>query len=242
MTINNTIKNFIKILEKETTPRILKQSELETILQKSDFFQQIVNSNQKKKTCHLLIDEYSKNNLITEIHPGLYINDCKTPYPQHEEAALAIDQNAIISMHSILGEYGIINNTSDIITSVVNKPIQKDFFYIKNNNRKFRFYPINFNDKNLKLSKNDLLIEHPYIKKYVPEKAFCDMLFLAQSFENDKITPPLDSDYDSLDTDKVLFIAQKMNIDTSLKQWLNNKKQSDNDNSVKFHSNTRLGF
>lgn len=65
------------------------------------------------------IREQTASGVLRPVTRGLYINQLARPVPPAAEAAGYVRAGAIVSLQTVLGEAGVTNSYSDIITSVI---------------------------------------------------------------------------------------------------------------------------
>jgi hypothetical protein len=77
-----------------------------------------------RNTLFRWIREQTESGALRPVTRGLYINQLATPRPTAADAAGFVRAGAIVSLQTVLGEAGVTNNYSDIVTCVV--PHSKD--------------------------------------------------------------------------------------------------------------------
>ena len=72
-----------------------------------------------KKTVTRWIQAQRTAGVLRPMTRGLYLNNLARPRPQAAEAAAYIRTGAVVSLQTVLGDAGVSNNYSDIVTSVL---------------------------------------------------------------------------------------------------------------------------
>ena len=159
---------------------------------------------------------------------GLYLNQLAAPGPSAAEAAGFIRTGAIVSLQTVLGEAGVTNNLSDIVTSVLPQeprhvPSVRPVRVAK---VEFRFHALPARHMGEQAGavedRLDLAVQYP---RATPEKAFLDWLYLGDSRCSSMDAPSLDLDLQHLNLQRLHRLARSMNLMHSLRVWLLRRKE-----------------
>ncbi len=161
---------------------------------------------------------------------GLYINQLARPLPTAADAAGFVRGGAIVSLQIVLGEAGVTNNYSDIVTCLV--PHTKDFKPsvrpVKSNRIEFRFHamPARFLDQRAGNLEDRMNLDFNY-PRATPEKALLDWIYLGASTRTKIAGPPFDIDVDRLNKSRLMRLAKAMGLQSQLKVYLEGKREFD---------------
>ncbi|MGH8275683.1 MAG: hypothetical protein ACRETH_03200, partial [Steroidobacteraceae bacterium] len=72
-----------------------------------------------RNTIFKWIRDQTRSGVLRPVTRGLYLNQLARPQPSAAEAASFIRSGAIVSLQTVLGDAGITNSYSDIVTSVL---------------------------------------------------------------------------------------------------------------------------
>ncbi|MFW6272751.1 MAG: hypothetical protein ACOC2U_03120 [bacterium] len=223
------VENF---LFTKKAPRILTAQNLFLIAKK-------YKSNISKRTLERWIQEQINSERFDLIKNGVYINNLIYPIVSPLEAIPHIVPDAVVSLQFVLGEFGVMNNYTDIATCVI--PTKTYSPEIKNNSLRFQFNMISEEILNAGEEKDRLLDDKKY-QMATPEKAFLDMLYLG-SLKKSKLTvPPMDCDLDNLKKRRLNRLIKAMNLEKEFDIWMNKKQLYDNDPNVNENISVELRF
>jgi hypothetical protein len=179
-------------------------------------------------TVHGAIDGLVQAGALEKVSRGLYLNRRSRPAVEVAEAAQRIRQGALVSLESVLGECGFLNNPAAIVTAVV--PQRQDYVpsvgQVKASGGQVfrfsalpdRFFPQSEADRHLMLQAG-----RPYpIAK--PEVAVLHWLRLALSPRSSMRAPPQDVDFGVLDSDLLKELAWRWELARPLEAWLQRHK------------------
>ena len=154
------------------------------------------------------VSDMERENTLTKVSAGLWINRLRTPPARLEEAAAHLRKDAVVGLRSVLGESGVLNNISEEITACI--PFSSDRIPARlgrvetSGGQSFifrglpeRFFPHDEKTRELFLDKTK-----PY-PCFSPEKSIVDWAYLADSPRSNLPRLPFDIDFSSLDLDKV---------------------------------------
>jgi hypothetical protein len=167
---------------------------------------------------------------------GLYINQLATPRPTASEAAGIIRTGAIVSLQTVLGEAGVTNNFSDVVTSVLPHEAGhvSSVMPVKAADIEFRFHsmPARLLDNRAGRPEDrlDLDVKYP---RATAEKALLDWLYLGESKYSKIAGTPLDVEVERLDAARMSRLARSMGLTQELKAWQARRRKYDVDPDVR---------
>ena len=176
-----------------------------------------------RNTIFKWIREQVGNGALRPVTRGLYINQLASPRPAAAEAAAFVRGGAIVSLQTVLGEAGVTNNYSDIITCVVPQgPTQSPSVRpVRANRIEYRFHalPSRLLDSRAGELEDrmDLDVRYP---RATPEKALLDWLYLGASPRTKLSLPPPDIDLGLLSTNRLKRLAQASGLQIQVKEYL----------------------
>lgn len=173
-----------------------------------------------------------ESGVLRQVTRGLYLNQLAQPVPQAAEAAGYVRSGAIVSLQTVLGDAGVSNNYSDIITCVLpirsgvaasSRPVRLDAL-------EFRFHamPEHLLDERAGAlaDRFDLDVHYP---RTTPEKALLDWIYLGASPRTKLAGPPLDIDLDKLNLPRLRRLAKAMGMEQGLGEFLARLQRYQND-------------
>jgi len=177
----------------------------------------------------------TENGTLRPVTRGLYINQMARPLPSAAEAAGYVRSGAIVSLQTVLGDAGVTNSYSDIITSVLpirsgsassSRPVLADKI-------EFRFHamPVRLLDDQAGALEDRMDLNVLYARA-TPEKALLDWIYLGASPRTKVSGPPLDIDLDRLNRPRLARLSKHMGLSSELKNYLARKRQYDKDPDV----------
>lgn len=180
---------------------------------------------------------------IVQIQRGLYGITGPGRYLHPNEVAGRLRHSAIVSLQSVLGESGALNNSSRIVFAVVDaaeegtRPRQVDtaigdFHFLA-------MRPATYAAGDL-ADRLDVAAGYP---KATAERAFCDWIYFGYSKAHETIhPPPLDLDLSGLDDERVNRLAKAMEIEEPLAKWRARKAKADQDADFDEQVSSRMGL
>lgn len=204
-------------LEAVSTPRVCTTEGLTRLVRQ-------VRPRATPATVRSAIDGLVHARALTKVSRGLYLNRRCRPSVEVAESAQHIRRGAIVSLESVLGECGFLNNPPAVVTAVV--PLRADYApnvgEVKTSGGQvFRFnalpercFPQSDEDKRLMLQAGRFC---PMAK---PELAALHWLHLALSPRSRLRTPPQDVDFSVLDVDLLKKLAWRLELSRALDNWM----------------------
>lgn len=161
---------------------------------------------------------------------GLYLNRMARPLPTASEAAGYVRAGAIVSLQTVLGEAGVTNGYSDIVTSVV--PIRSG---VAPSSRpvcvegvEFRFHAMPVRLLNDEAGADEDRIDPQVLyARASPEKALLDWIYLGASPRTKLTGPPLDIELRNLDMKRLGRLGIAMKLARELEEYLVRKRKYD---------------
>lgn len=154
---------------------------------------------------------------------GLYLNRMAQQSPSAAEAAGFVRTGAIVSLQTVLGEAGMTNNHSDIVTCVI--PIRSGIAAssrpVRTVSAEFRFHAVPVRLLNDEAGAGeDRLDPGVHYARASPEKALLDWIYLGGSPRTKLAGPPLDIDLRSLDMKRLTRLGISMKLSRNLEEYL----------------------
>jgi len=188
-----------------------------------------------RNTLFSWVREQTNSGALRPVTRGLYINQLARPQPSAAEAAGYVRSGAIVSLQIVLGEAGVTNNYSDVVTCVLPQhPNHRSSVRpVRAERIEFRFHamPARLLDARAGALEDrmDLDVKYP---RATPEKALLDWIYLGESPRTKISGPPLDINLKQLDSHRLRRLARKMGLDKELKAYLACKRKYDKDPEV----------
>jgi hypothetical protein len=189
-----------------------------------------------RNTVFKWIRDQTDAGVLRPVTRGLYLNQLARPQPTAAEAASFIRSGAIVSLQTVLGDAGITNSYSDIVTSVlpVRGRVAQSSRSVVANGIEYRFHAMParlLNDEAGNL--DDRMDLEVLYARATPEKALLDWLYLGASPRTKLAPPPLDVDLGLLDRRRLKRLAERMKSSKQLEEYLAQKRKYDRDPGVR---------
>ena len=199
------------------------------------------------RTFHRWVERISaegKGRLISKVQRDLYRSEVPGRYVHPNEFASRLRNTAVVSLQSVLGEAGIINNPSRIVFSIIKAgdtdATRRRVEEVED--VEYRFFAMRDAVYEAGVPEDCYDSRAPY-PKATPERALCDWIYLAASTAHGtKHYPPLDADLDELDMDRLYRLADAMKVREPLDEWIRRREEANRDESFSEQVSTRLGF
>ncbi|MBV8034588.1 hypothetical protein [Roseateles sp.] len=174
-------------------------------------------------TARLLANSLVQAGALRRVASGAYLNRRCLPPAELTEMATRIRTGAVISLQSVLGECGFLNNPSSIVMAVVPTSAGKrpNLGEVKTSGgdvfRFFglaeRFFPATEEDRWTLYQPGRLC------DMFRPEAALLQWLHLAGMKRSTVTPPPADVDMGQLDEEHLCLLAQRWRLQTELTTW-----------------------
>jgi hypothetical protein len=189
-----------------------------------------------RNTVFRWLREQTDAGVLRPVTRGLYLNQLARPQPTAAEAAGFIRSGAVVSLQTVLGEAGVTNSYSDIVTSVVplRGRVAPSSRPVIANGIEYRFHamPLRLMDEEAGALEERMDLDALY-PRASPEKALLDWIYLGNSPRTKLAPPPLDVDLTRLDMRCLRRLADRMGLSEPIQEYLTRKRQYDEDPSVR---------
>lgn len=204
-------------LESSEAPRVCTSEDLAKLVR-------TVRPSATPLTIRIAVEGLVQARALIKVSKGLYLNRRARPATETSEAAQHIRRGAVVSLETVLGECGFLNNPPAIVTAVVPKSAD----YVPNvgpvttsGGQVFRFsalpssfFPSSKEDERLMLQAG----RHCPVAK--PEVALLHWLRLAFSARSPLRVPPQDVDFSVLDMDLLKELAWRWELSIALESFM----------------------
>jgi len=225
--------------EGEHAPRVLTAPSLNSLLRSILGSTSPETLNDARKTLAL-------QHVLTPVTRGLYLNNQCKPRVVPAEAAPYLRAGAVVSLQYVLGEIGVLNNPTAVVTAVV--PLPKGGKAVPRTGAvatraaRFRFHGMPERFFNILPAE---LNDHRQLRPYpcaTPERALIDWIYLGLSPRAALTPPPLELDLDDLDLRRLRRIARFFSMEEELQGLLARIAEHSESPNVKQQANTSLGM
>lgn len=183
-----------------------------------------------RNTLFKWIREQASAGALRPITRGLYLNELASPRPTAADAAGFVRSGAIVSLQTVLGDAGVTNSYSDIVTCVIaqDKERNPSVRPVKANRVEFRFHAMSVRllDERAGILEDRMDLEAKY-PRATPEKALLDWIHLGASSRTRISGPPLDIDAKQLDMRRLRRLAKNMALSDDLTSYFARKRAHD---------------
>lgn len=204
-------------LEAPYAPRVCSHDDLTQLVRQ-------VRPRATERTIRLAVSGLLQAGALTKVSQGIYLNRRCRPAAELAEAAQRIRRGAVVSLDSVLGECGFLNNPPAIVTAVVPKKPDHapNVGQVKTSGGQVfrfsalscRFFPSSKDDERRMLQAG----RHCPTAK--PEVAVLHWLRLALSPRSPVRIPPQDVDFSVLDLDLLKELAWRWELSMALESWM----------------------
>jgi hypothetical protein len=162
--------------------------------------------------------------VLRRVSSGVFLNRRAVPPAELTEVAAHIRAGAVISLHSVLGECGFLNNPSAIVMAVLPASASKRPRLGEvetSTGDKFRFFGLA--EKFFPATSEErweLLQPGRPCEMFRPEAAFLQWLHLAGMRRSTLTRPPVDVDMEQLDEELLGGLAERWALRRQLSDWL----------------------
>jgi hypothetical protein len=189
-----------------------------------------------RNTVFKWIRDQTEAGVLRHVTRGLYLNQLSRPQPTAAEAAGFVRSGSIVSLQTVLGDAGVTNSYSDIVTSVipVRGRVAQSSRSVVANGIEYRFHAMPerlLDDEAGDLQdRMDLEVLYP---RATTEKALLDWIYLGDSLRTKLALPPLDIDLECVDKRRLKRLSDRMKLSKQLDEYLVRKQKYDRDPSVR---------
>lgn len=164
---------------------------------------------------------------LPAVQRGLFLNRWRRPAGTLADAAPWLRTDAVVSLNSVLGDAGVLNNPSHAVTAVV--PLDRGAPPPRLGRQRTRAGSLHFFGLPRRILEagatadrlsREQQHDHP---RATPEKALLDWLYLAASPRSHRTwPPPADLDMDLLNLQRLRRLAKAADMQDVLQTWLQN--------------------
>lgn len=204
----------IKALQGPSAPRIFSPTTLREWLLENEI-------EVSRPTVTQNMQAWTEAGLIRKIKHGVYLNLGANPVPVLEESAPWVREGAIVSLQTVLGKSGVLNNPTPWITCVYPHSKNPNNLTLELQGGTFRFTSINDNaiPKVSDEWYKDAFEPWSRVPTATPEKALLDWIYLGTHAYQWSLPPAHDIDWDELDSDKLKRLASHMGLTEELTRF-----------------------
>lgn len=210
----------LRLLSEAAAPRVFDVAELDAWLRTRGL-------DVPDRTLRRGVAEWEAAGLVQRAVRGVYLNRQATPLPVLEEAAPRMRQGAVVSLGTVLGRAGVLNNPTHWVTAVVpsDNASKLPGEHEADDGSMFRFALLRADL--VPTPGTDFAREalEPYapVPTAVPEKALLDWIYVGsrgRGVSRWPLPPAHDWDVSGLDEGKLQSLAAHMGLTTELGQFL----------------------
>lgn len=161
---------------------------------------------------------------LMKVGKGVYVNRLSWPPTELGEVTPLIRHGAVVSLHSVLGECGLLNNIPAIVTAALPLSAERapNVGEVRTSGGQvFRFHALP--ERFFPTSPADarrLLQPTRFFPIARPEVALCHWFYLADSHRSKMLRPPRDVDLSVLDLDLLQTLVRKWQLEHPVMDWL----------------------
>lgn len=223
-TLKSTSMKALALLKNNDAPRVFSPTSLKEYFKENAL-------EVSRPSITLYMQSWNDGSFIKKVKHGVYLNLRATPEPSLEEAAPWVREGAIVSLQTVLGQSGVLNNPTDWVTCVYAHSKNPNNLNLECEGGTFKFTSIN--DKALPSPDEDWYKEayEPYSSNLTatPEKALLDWIYLGTHAYQWSLPPAHDIDWEELNEERLNLLADKMGLKEALvefKKSVNSAEQS----------------
>lgn len=210
ITVFESLKSF-------DAPRVMSLSEL------IEYAKDVAPDINERKA-GLFIEQAASFGLLTNVRHGIWLNNNVFPTPTLSEAAHRIRKGAIVSLHTVLSDAGVLNNFTAEIYSVV--PIPEAGTGPKPNLGTLEGGGTNFHFKGIKQSvleagdEEDRIVPMLAYDRATPEAAIVHWMYLAHARGSSMNEPDTQCDMEQLDLERLERLATAAGLHDKVFSWV----------------------
>lgn len=208
--------DFLQFLRRREAPRVLTTA----MIAKA--------TGRPRASVARLIARASDVKLITPVRGGLFLNTLAHPRPRLAEAAGWVRTGAVVSLHTVLGDAGVLNNPTGHVYALLPMDAPTNASSEVRSAGGARFIFRRMPERVLVAgARADRLEAGVAYLRATPEKALLDWLYLGRSPRSTLTDPPAhDIDLDLLDPARLTRLAQAMGLEEVLAQFIEQADQA----------------
>ncbi len=238
-----SVNNIMTALASPGAPRVLTSASLRRLISRVNF--------SDENAADTITNSLVSVKAIHRVNDGTFLNYLQQPLPSPSEAIRLVIPGGYLSLHTVLGQCGFLNNPSNMYTCVRQANTYSPEGEEELLGRRFAtnnpapLYHVYSMAPGLPsgLDREDHLDAGFSYPRATPERALCDWLYLAKpSVGAFSKGPPYDSDVSALNMERLQKIADYLGVRKELESWLdiNQLYYLDEDNDA--NMSVALGF
>jgi hypothetical protein len=208
---------LLGLLEQPSAPRVCSTEDLARLVQTA-------RPNAAPATVRAAIDGLVEARALLKVSRGLYVNRRARPTVELAEAARHIRQGALVSLESVLGECGFLNNPAAIVTAVLpfrTNSVPNVGTVKTSGGQVFRFSALPERlFPRTEADQRSMLQAGRFFPVAKPEVAALHWLYLALSPRSPMREAPQDVDFSVLDLDLLKKLAWQWDLARPLQEWM----------------------
>lgn len=207
---------LLGLLEAQDAPRVCTTQDVARLLRQ-------VRPRATAATLHSAIEGLIHAGALQKVSRGLFLNRRARPAVEAAEAAAHIRAGALVSLETVLGECGFLNNPAALVTAVlpqhrgqfprVGRVTTSTGFVFRFHALASRFFANSPDEERL------LLQAGRYCAVAKPEVAVLHWLHLWKSPRSSMRKPPQDVDFSVLDAELLDHLASRWELGAALQAW-----------------------
>ncbi len=208
------------LLATQDIPRAFNMDEFEQAL-----FRQNIKAT--RRTLQRVLQEWEVAKVIRRVARGVYLNMQSTPQPSLTEAVPKLRPGAIVSLATVLGDAGVLNNpTSWVMAVQPSAPNTRHANEVSSADGavfQFAYMRADLVHRPGREWADDALVPYARVPTATPEKALLDWIYLSSSPRGAKRWPlpaAHDLDLDYLDMERLERLKEKMGLENEWQQFM----------------------
>ncbi len=206
------------------SPRVFTAAEFESFVQR-------YRPGAAPGTARSMVRSLAQAGALRVVSNGLFLNRRTTPPAELQEAAAHIRAGAIVSLQSVLGEVGFLNNPAGIVVAVLPSSATKrprlgevhtsGGYVFRFHGLAEHFFPQTEDQR------FQMLQPGRHCAMFRPEAALLQWLHLARMLRSSLTPPPADVDIETLDLTLLDELAARWQLTQALAQWSAHVRDAD---------------
>ena len=209
----------VGLMARPEFPRVFDSHELEQALQSHGM-------SPPRRTIQRALREWEIAGVVRRVAQGVYLNMQATPQPLLREAVSKMRPGAIVSLATVLGDAGVLNNPTSWVMAVLPSDVK-----VRHENEvssapgaefKFAYLRPDLIPVRGEPWASDALEPYARVPTATPEKALLDWIYLSASARGGsrwQLPASHDVDLDYLDSDRLERLASHMGLENELGQF-----------------------
>jgi len=219
-------KSLYECLKDFDAPRLLSNTELQTFASNNGI-------DVSPRQIQIFIERMKELDILSPVRRGLYLNNRAWPAPTYAEAANRIRAGSVVSLLTVLGDAGVMNNSTSNIYSVLPASEGTEPYLAPVMSEDVNFYFSRMKREILEAGDpNDRLVPMLPYKRATPEAAIVHWLYLANTRRSALKEPDTQCDVELLDLDRLRRLARASALESEVFSWIDRcrKRGEDDDN------------